>query len=151
MDNKVHPGRPEKNTVDYFQHDCLPKGTLKILESKWRNDGYAFWYKLLETLGMSDGHYLNLNEKAKIILLSSKMLLDNKTCTEILDTLSELDAIDPDLWEHKIIWCDNFVKRISHLYVKRINGKSPAKPDENMIGKLVDLGKKGKIVSGVGK
>ena len=35
-------GRPEKHTVDYFQHDCLPKDTLKLLEDHWKNDGYAF-------------------------------------------------------------------------------------------------------------
>lgn len=133
MQSEKTPGRPEKYTVDYFQHDCLPKGTLKILEEHWKNDGYAFWYKLLETLGVSEGHYLNLNEKGKMILLSSKTLIKPDQCTEILNLLSDLEAIDSELWENKIVWCQNFVKRVSHLYWKRTNGVAPPKPDENLI------------------
>jgi len=133
-------GRPEKFTVDYFQHDCLPKETIKLLEINWKNDGYAFWYKLLETLGSSEGHYLNLNERGKMLLLSSKTFLNADQCTDILNTLSELEAINPDLWEKKIVWCQNFVKRISHLYGKRINGL-PEPPDQELVKKLVSNGK----------
>ncbi len=144
MDNKTPPGRPEKYTVDYFQHDCLPKGTLKILEDNWKNDGYSFWYKLLETLGISEGHFLNLNEKGKMILLSSKTFLKKELCIEILDLLSELEAIDPELWESKIVWCPNFVKRVSHLYSKRLNGTVPARPDDKLINRLMEAAKNGK-------
>lgn len=137
-------GRPAKHTVDYFQHDCLPKGTLKILEDNWKNNGYAFWYKLLETLGVSEGHVLNLNEKGKFRLLSAKTFLTVEQCTDILDLLAELEAIDPELWENKIVWCQNFVKRVSHLYGKRINGL-PAAPDEKTVQKMIHInGKKSK-------
>ncbi len=141
MSETPQVGRPEKHTVDYFQHDCLPKGTLKILEDKWKNDGYAFWYKLLETLGVSEGHILNLNEKGKMLLLSSKTHLLPAQCNEILNVLSDLEAIDSELWEQRIVWCKNFVKRVSHLYGKRINGL-PEPPDKKTIEKLVSNGKK---------
>lgn len=137
-----HVGRPEKYTVDYFQHDCLPKGTLKVLEDRWKNDGYAFWYKLLETLGVSEGHILNLNEKGKLLLLSSKTWLPPKQCEEILGVLSDLEAIDPDLWENRIVWCQNFVDRISHLYIKRAQKAAPTAPDKTHIQKLILNGKK---------
>lgn len=127
-------GRPEKHTVDYFQHDCHPKDTLKILEDKWKNDGYAFWFKLLETLGRTKGHFLDLNEKSKLILLSSKTFLDESKCLEILNLLSDLGAIDPKLWGKKIVWSQNFIDRISHLYNRRING-IPAYPDEKIAKK----------------
>jgi len=143
MSEAPQTGRPEKYTVDYFQHDCIPKGTIKALEDKWKNNGYAFWYKLLETLGSSENHILNLNEKGKLLLLSLKTFMTNDQCFEILNLLSELEAIDPELWENKIVWCPNFVKRVTHLYTKRKNG-IPSHPDEKIIQKLVKNGQKGK-------
>ena len=47
--------RPRKAVVDYFPHYVNHGKTLFILEQKYGNDGYAFWFKLLEMLGGSDG------------------------------------------------------------------------------------------------
>lgn len=52
--------RPKKQTVDYFPHSCVHKKTMFILEQKYGNDGYAFWFKLLEMLGSTEGHFLSL-------------------------------------------------------------------------------------------
>lgn len=49
--------RPTKETVDYFPHFVKCGRTIFILESKYGNDGYAFWFKLLEILGDTEGHY----------------------------------------------------------------------------------------------
>ena len=43
--------RPRKQTVDYFPHYCKCGRTIFILENRFGNDGYAFWFKLLEILG----------------------------------------------------------------------------------------------------
>lgn len=43
--------RPKKQTVDYFPHFVKGGRTIFILENKFGNDGYAFWFKLLEILG----------------------------------------------------------------------------------------------------
>ena len=48
-------GRPGKIIVDYFPHVTQPGKTMSILESGWGNDGYAFWFKLLELLGTTHG------------------------------------------------------------------------------------------------
>jgi len=47
--------RPRKQTVDYFPHDTdVSSGkTLTILQSKYGNDGYAFWFKLLRMPGVT--------------------------------------------------------------------------------------------------
>lgn len=119
--------RPEKSTVDYFQHDCVQKKTLYIIEQKHKNDGYAFWFKLLEILGSTDGHYLDLNNQSNMEFLTSKTNLDEGFCRNILDLLCRLEAIDCGLWEKNVIWCQNFVDRISHVYNKR-TGEVPTKP-----------------------
>lgn len=119
--------RPEKNTVDYFQHDCVPKKTLYIIEEKYKNDGYAFWFKLLEILGSTDGHYLDLNNQSNMEFLTSKTRVEEGFCRNILDLLCRLEAIDCELWSIGVVWCQNFVDRISHVYHKRI-GETPARP-----------------------
>lgn len=45
--------RPTKTSVDYFPHMTHSGKTIAILEARWGNDGYAFWFKLLELLGDS--------------------------------------------------------------------------------------------------
>jgi len=129
--------RPEKRKVDYFPHQLQNGKTLFMLESEFGNDGYAFWFKLLELLGQSDNHYYDCNEKANKMYLASRAKVDVETADKILDILSDLKAIDQELWrEHKIIWSQNFVDNIADAY-KRRNSKVPSKPCFNENGKLI--------------
>lgn len=111
--------RPKKFTVDYFPHMCTHKKTLFIIEQKFGNDGYAFWFKLLEMLGSTDGHALDLSEEDVWAYLQARTLMSAEKCTEILDLLSRLDAIDKIMWERKIVWSKNFIENISGVYKKR--------------------------------
>jgi len=120
--------RPRKQTVDYFPHSCTHKKTMFILEQRYANDGYAFWFKLLEMLGQADGHYLDLNEPSTWEFLQSQTHLRNGSCDEILDLLARLEAIDSELWrQKKVVWCQNFVDGISVVYRNR-RVETPTKP-----------------------
>lgn len=119
--------RPKKETVDYFPHQCKHGRTMYILEQKYGNDGYAFWFKLLELLGDTAGHYLDLNDDATFEFLQAKTRLGEDICCEILDLLAKLGAIDPELWESKVIWCQNFVDGISDVYRNR-RMETPSRP-----------------------
>lgn len=121
--------RPKKLTVDYFPHDCNHKKTIFILENKFGNDGYAFWFKLLEILGNTDNHYIdyckeNSNDWE---FLQAITHLDSNICNDILDLLAKLHAIDPFLWENRIVWSDKFISRISTVYANR-RQEIPSKP-----------------------
>ena len=111
--------RPKKKTVDYFPHSCTHGKTLFIIEQKYGNDGYAFWFKLLELLGDTVGHYIDLNDETVQEFLQAKTSLSKEMCYEILDLLAKLKAIDAELWEHKIVWSQNFVDGISDVYKNR--------------------------------
>jgi hypothetical protein len=140
--------RPQKQTVDYFPHDAQASqgDTLSILQGKWGNDGYAFWFRLLEKLSSSEGHYIDCRNPVKWQLLLAKTQLNNGTGVEIMDTLVELDAIDATLWrKHKVIWCQNLVDNISDAYRNRrrptptkpvITSKNPITTDDNPQTKL---------------
>jgi len=117
-----------KYTVDHFLHDCNYRMTVFAIEQKYSNNGYALWFKLLETLGATKGHFLDLNRDVTLNFLSSKAHMDKDTCLEIINTLSNLEAIDQDLWDkYKIIWCQNFVDRLSKVYSDR-RCSPPPKP-----------------------
>ena len=119
--------RPIKNTVDYFPHIIQNGKTIFILESKFGNDGYAFWFKLLELLGTSHNHVYDYNNSVDWEFLLAKTKVSEEKATEILKTLAEVGAIDKDLWGQKTIWCENFVKGIEDVYKKRRN-ELPKKP-----------------------
>lgn len=127
-------GRPLKQGVDYFPHTCSHGKTIYILEQRWGNDGYAFWFKLLELLGSTEGHVLDAENAATREFLAAKTHLSAEQCHEILDLLADLDAIDQELWKgHHVIWCQNFVDHLEPVYRKR-KIEPPSKPnfcDEN--------------------
>jgi len=119
--------RPKKQTVEYFPHYTTSGKTLYILESEFGNDGYAFWFKLLELLGSSDGHVYDCNNAPSWKFLLAKTRVDEETAMKILDTLSDLEAIDKKLWEHKLVWSDNFVQNLAPVYSNR-RTSLPKKP-----------------------
>jgi uncharacterized phage protein (TIGR02220 family) len=119
--------RPKKATVDYFSHDCNHKQTMFILESRYGNDGYAFWFKLLETLGNTEGHVINCRNEVTQEFLQAKTRLEWSICHEMLDLLAKLQAIDPNLWSEGLVWSDNFISRIADVYKNR-RVEIPTKP-----------------------
>ena len=127
--------RPKKLTVDYFPHNCKHGKTMFILEQRYGNDGYSFWFKLLETLGSTAGHYLDLRppENQEYLAALNRMAWD--TCSEILQLLAKLGAIDRPLWEEcQVVWSDNFVDNIREVYRNRavdVPVKPAICPDSN--------------------
>jgi hypothetical protein len=121
--------RPTKAGVDYFPHDtdASSRKTIFTLESLFGNDGYAFWFKLLETLGTQEGLFFDCNKTPDWLFLIAKMRVSSDTATEILNTLAKIEAIDPELWDKKIIWIQNFADRLNDVYKKR-SADIPQKP-----------------------
>ena len=120
--------RPIKNTVDYFPHYVKSGRTIFILESMYGNDGYAFWFKLLEILGDSEGHFYDCSSPNNWAYLLAKTQCDEKTATAIIETLLNLGKIDSQLWiDHRIIWSQRFVENVSSVYKLR-HADIPKKP-----------------------
>ncbi len=127
--------RPNKNTVDYFPHYCNHGKTIFILQRKFGNNGYAVWFKTLECLGKSDNHVLDLRNCDDWEFYVAEMGVSDAEINQILDLLAKLKAIDQELWENKVIWCNNFIKNIADVYKKRNNDlpKKPVLDSDNLV------------------
>lgn len=112
--------RPKKRTADYFPHYVTGNSrTVFILEQRYGNDGYALWFKLLELLAASDGHYIDFNDQTDLEFFAAKTKICSEKAVEIINELAKLNAIDKELWKHKIVWSQNFVDNLAELYVRR--------------------------------
>lgn len=121
-------GREKKNTVDYFSHYCKHGKTMFIIEQLYGNDGYAFWFKLLELLGSTEGHFYDCSRIDDWSYLQALTRLSEERCQKIIDKLASLGEIDKELWEKKkIIWSDTFIGYVSIVYQNR-KREVPKKP-----------------------
>jgi len=119
--------RKKTNTCEYFPHDAKPGKTLYMLEQKFGNDGYTFWFKTLEILTYTENHFYDCNNEVAWDFLLSKTRVDDTTGLEILRLLAKWGNIDQELWKNRIIWCQSLVNNLEDVY-KRRGRPAPQKP-----------------------
>lgn len=114
--------REQKKDVDYFPHECIHGRKMHIIQKKYKNDGYAAWFKLLEELGKANNHYIDISEETTLMYLASIFDIDEEKTLSILTDLAKLGAIDKLLFEeYKVIWSLKFIESIRDAYRKRKN------------------------------
>jgi ribosomal protein S27AE len=121
--------RPQSDKVDYFSHDCDASGrkTLAIMKGEFGLAGVGFWWALLEYLGHSERHVYDGRDDTDLEFMLRQLGTDVVSGTKMLDKLAFLGAIDKVLWDHHVVWSQNFVDRLADVYKKR--GRSlPSKP-----------------------
>jgi hypothetical protein len=120
-------GRKQSNTVDYFPHFAEPGKTVFILKSRFGNDGYAFWFQLLEVLCKEENHFYDCRGEAEWQYLLARTGVSEETGRELLNILATLGKIDRTLWQKKVIWCSKLVVNLADVYKKR-ERVAPGKP-----------------------
>lgn len=113
--------RPERKTVDYFPHYISDGKKMFYIEQKYGNDGYATWFKILESLASTDNHFINLNSEMDLMFLSAKCRISSDVLINILNDLSLLGEIDHFLWLNKIVYSHKFIDSIQDAYARRSN------------------------------
>lgn len=121
-------GRPRATTADWFRHNVAHDDTLALMQHKWGNDGYAFWFKLREALGRADGQVVDIKDPARWELFKAEMRVEDSLAREMLELLVVMGVLDKDLYEcDGVLWCQAFVDALGGLYDKR-TADIPRKP-----------------------
>ena len=120
--------KPRRQEVDYFPHYCEHGKTLFILESNFKNDGYAVFYKIQELLAKTNGHCYDCSTTEGWEYLLSKMNTSESVVVGIIEKLISMGTFDSKLWESKHIWMQSFVDSIADVYSRR-TVELPSKPD----------------------
>ena len=112
--------REQRRDVDYFPHECNHGRKMHIIQKKYKNDGYAAWFKLLEELGKANNHYIDISDETTLMFLASTFDIEEELTISILTDLAKLGAIDKYLFEeYNVIWSEKFVNSIEDAYRKR--------------------------------
>jgi hypothetical protein len=132
--------RPQRHNVDYFPHYISDGKKMFIIESKFGNDGYAAWFKILETLAKTDDHWIDLNEESNLMYLAAKCRVSDSLLIEIIESVVKLGELDAEFWyAEKVVWCQKFIESIDDAYRKRGN---PCMTKEGLRQHLWSLGRK---------
>jgi len=127
--------RPKKNTVDYFPHDCYWSKELEIFVNKYGNDGYAFYYRLFEQLGVSPNHKYECGEPVDKQYLASKTGVTEEKMNQYIGDLVSVGVIDESYWKEGIVWAQSFVDSVAEVYKKRATAlptKESFRPENSM-------------------
>lgn len=128
--------RPEKNKVDYFPHPSRHGKKMAYIRKKYGNDGYATWFIILEQLGDSDRHYLDLSDEIGLMYLETACDVDQDVLFSIITDLVKLGEFDQELWDnHQVLFSEKFINSISDAYLKRSNKP----PSRNQILQLLKV------------
>ncbi len=111
--------RTQSQTVPYFGHDTTQGRTSFVIQEQFGNDGYVVKFKLLELLGATEGHFLDLRELGVWEYMVSYFKVEPVRVKAILDLLARLQWIDGPLWSQGVIWAQTFVDRLEPVYKKR--------------------------------
>jgi hypothetical protein len=124
--------RPTKKGMDYFPHDCDASTDDKIeaLRSFHGNDGYAFYFILLERVFRMENPEINLGIPAIKLALIKRVGVTPEIFDEILKTALEVGAFDKVAYDEKqILTSDGIKRRFNNIQDSRAKWRKSKRPE----------------------
>ncbi len=115
--------RPRKAGLDYFPHDTDASNDEKVeaLQSLYKNDGYAFYFKLLERIYRTTEGQLDVSDVEIKQVLCNKLLITIEQFDKMMNTAIKIGCFDKNLYEIKgIITSNGIQKRRKSVVDKRL-------------------------------
>lgn len=119
--------RPKKEGMDYFPHDTDAVNDEKIeaLRMLYGNDGYAFYFILLERIYRNKNAELDVSDAETKQILSRKIGITTELFSEILETCLKRKCFDREAYEKRGCLTSEGVKnRALPVIQKRANMRS---------------------------
>lgn len=113
--------RPKKMGMDYFPHDtdALSDEKIEALRSMFGNDGYAFYFILLERIYRTPDFELDLSSPGIITILARKVGVSPDKFLEILDFALDFGCFDKKLYKEKKLLTSSGIKKRAGVVVEK--------------------------------
>lgn len=122
--------RPVKTGMDYFPHDVDASSDEKIeaLRELHGNDGYAFYFILLERIYRTENAELDLSKEINLKIVAGKVKVSMESFIKMINTSLEIDCFDRKEYEtRKVITSQGIKKRFNEVVSMRERWKSKKK------------------------
>ena len=116
--------RPQKEGLDYFPHDtdAVNDEKLEALRALYGNDGYAFFFILLERIYRSPNAEIDISDAETLQILARKVSVTQQLFSEMMQTALKWGCFDKSSYEKRGVLTSNGVKkRASPVIEKRVN------------------------------
>lgn len=114
--------RPKKEGMDYFPHDTDSVNDEKVeaLRMLYGNDGYAFYFILLERIYRTKNAELDVSDAETMQILSRKVGVTLQEFENMLKTALKRDCFDRNEYEKRGVLTSNGIKkRLAPIMEKR--------------------------------
>ena len=105
--------RPQKEGLDYFPHDtdAVNDEKLEALRALHGNDGYAFYFILLERIYRSPNMEIDVSDAETLQILARKISVTTEKFAEMMKTALKWHCFDPEKYRNHHILTSNGIKK----------------------------------------
>lgn len=113
--------RPRKEGLDYFSHDtdAVNDEKIELLKSLYKNDGYAFYFIMLERIYRNANFEIDVSDaetkEEMFQILSKKVGVELELFKQILNTCMKYNCFDKELYESKGIITSSGIKKRAEM------------------------------------
>jgi hypothetical protein len=113
--------RPRKEGMDYFPHDTDAVNDTKIeaLRMLYGNDGYAFYFILLELIYRQPNFELDVSDAETIQILAKKVEVTTDKFNSMLQTAIKRECFDASSYHERCVLTSEGVKKRSKVVVDK--------------------------------
>ncbi|MDP4159793.1 MAG: DUF4373 domain-containing protein [Bacillota bacterium] len=114
--------RPQKEGMDYFPHDndAVNDEKIEALRVLYGNDGYAFYFILLERIYRTSTFELDVSDAETIQILCKKVAVTEQQFNRMLETALKRKCFDQESYEkRKVLTSPGIKKRAAVVIEKR--------------------------------
>lgn len=113
--------RPKKEGMDYFPHDTDAANDEKIeaLRMLYGNDGYAFYFILLERIYRSKDFEIDVSDAETIQILAKKVDVTIEKFNSMLETSVKRGCFDQEMYQKSSILTSEGIKKRASVVVKK--------------------------------
>jgi hypothetical protein len=113
--------RPRKEGMDYFPHDtdAVSDEKIEALRLLYGNDGYAFYFILLERIYRTSNFELDISDAETIQILARKVAVTEEKFNQMLETALKRGLFDKTAYHERGVLTSEGIKKRANVVVEK--------------------------------